>query len=130
MSEGISKIIPVIEEELSVEKRSVDVGGVRVTKHIHTHEEVIDELLRQERVTVERRPINQRVDRAPTVRREGNTVIIPILEEVLAVEKRLVLKEELHLTMQQTEVRQPQTVGLRREEATVKRLHSLKRKEQ
>ena len=31
------------------------------------------------------------------VRTEGDVLIIPVLEEVLVVEKRLVLKEELHV---------------------------------
>ena len=34
--------------------------------------------------------------------RDGATVIIPVLEEVIVVEKRLMLKEELRVTMQQT----------------------------
>jgi stress response protein YsnF len=73
--------------------------------------------------------MNQRVETAPQVRREGNTLIIPLLEEVLVVEKRLILKEELHLTVEQTEGHKPQTVRLRREEATVEHLHSPERKE-
>jgi hypothetical protein len=52
------------------------------------------------------------------------------VEEVLVVEKQLFLKEEIHITMQQTEVRQPQKVKLRREEAIVERLETLNRKEQ
>jgi stress response protein YsnF len=73
--------------------------------------------------------MNQKVEIAPQVRREGNTLIIPLLEEVLVVEKRLILKEELHLTLVQTEERKPQTVRLRREEATVEHLDSPERKE-
>jgi stress response protein YsnF len=50
------KVIPLIEEEVVVEKRSVDVGGVRITKHVREQEKIIDELLRKERISVERRP--------------------------------------------------------------------------
>ena len=130
MNKNTSKVIPVIEEELLIEKRVVESGGVKVSKQVHEHEEVIDEPLRQEQVTVERHPVNQRVETAPSIRREGTTLIIPIVEEVLVIEKQLVLKEEIHITMQQTEVRQPQTVKLRREEAIVERLEPLNRKEQ
>jgi uncharacterized protein (TIGR02271 family) len=129
MSKETSTIIPIIEEELLVEKRVVESGGVKVSKHVHEHEEVIDEPLRQEQVTVERHPVNQRVETAPSIRREGTTLIIPIVEEVL-LEKKLFLKEEIHITIKQTEVRQPQTVKLRREEAIVERLEPLNRKEQ
>ena len=130
MNKDASKVIPIIEEELLVEKRVVESGGVTVSKHVHEHEEVIDEPLRQEQVTVEHHPVNQRVETAPSIRREGTILIIPIVEEVLVIEKQLVLKEEIHITMQQTEVRQPQTVKLRREEAIVERLEPLNRKEQ
>lgn len=34
---------------------------------------------------------------APEIRTEGDVTIVPVLEEVLVVEKRLVLKEELHI---------------------------------
>jgi uncharacterized protein (TIGR02271 family) len=130
MSKDASKVIPIIEEELLVEKRLIESGGVTVSKHVHEHEEVIDEPLRQEQVTVERHPINQRVETAPSIRREGTTLIIPIVEEILVVEKQLFLKEELHIILQQTEVRQSQRVKMRREEAIVNSSEPLKRKEQ
>jgi uncharacterized protein (TIGR02271 family) len=130
MSEDESKVIPIIEEEVLVEKRVVESGGVRVSKRIHEREEVVDEPLRQERVMVERRSINQRVEKAPTIRREGTTLIIPVVEEIMVVEKQLFLKEEIHITTQQTEVRQPQKVILRREEAIVNDLEPPERKEQ
>jgi len=57
----------------------------------------------------------------PPVRHEGNTMIIPLLEEVLVVEKRLMLREELRVTRTQTEFHAPQQVTLRREEITVDR---------
>jgi uncharacterized protein (TIGR02271 family) len=96
---------------------------------VHEREEIIDEPLRQERVAIERVPINRAVDHAPTVRREGDTLVIPILEEVLVVEKRLMLKEELRVTLQQTDRRQPQSVTLRREEAVIERIDATDRKE-
>ena len=130
MAEPEFTVIPLVEESLAVHKRLVDQGGVRIHKHVHEREEVIDEPLRQERVTVERVALNQPIDHAPTIRREGNTIIIPILEEVLVVEKRLVLKEELRVTMQQSSQRHPQTVVVRREEAQVDRLAATERKEQ
>jgi uncharacterized protein (TIGR02271 family) len=130
MNKDTSKIIPLIEEEVLVEKRVVESGGVKVSKQVHEHEEVIDEPLRQEQVMVERHPIHQRVEVAPSIRRQETTLIIPIVEEILVVEKKLFLKEEIHITIKQTEVRQPQTVKLRREEAIVERLEPLNRKEQ
>jgi len=122
MAEPEFTVIPVIEESAVVTKRVVDRGGVRITKLVHEREETIDEPLWQERVTVERVQVNQPVAHAPTVRRDGDTLIIPILEEVVVVEKRLVLKEELRVTMQRVSRRQPQSVTLRREEVVVERI--------
>jgi uncharacterized protein (TIGR02271 family) len=130
MNKDTSKIIPIIEEEVLVEKRVGESGGVKVSKQVHEHEEVVDEPLWQEQVMVERHPSNQRVATAPSIRRQGTTLIIPIVEEILVVEKKLFLKEEIHITIKQTKVRQPQTVKLRREEAIVERLEPLNKKEQ
>ena len=115
-------VIPVAEERINVQKRQVEGDTVRVSKQVHEREEVVDEPLRGEEVTVERVKLNRIVEEAEGVRTEGDTTIIPLYEEVLVIEKRLVLTEELRVTKRQTERREPQTVTLRREEATVERL--------
>ena len=48
----------------------------------------------------------------------------PEIEEVLVVEKRLVLKEEVRVTRKRRQVRNPQRVTLRREEVVVERSRS------
>ena len=47
---------------------------------------------------------------------------MPVLEEILVVEKRLMLKEELHITKEEVETYKPQRVLLRSEEAVVERV--------
>ena len=42
-------------------------------------------------------PIDRQVDVAPKIRIEGDLTIVPVLEEILVVEKRLILKEEVHI---------------------------------
>ena len=37
----------------------------------------------------------------PNIRHEGDTMIIPVVEEVLVTEKRLVLREEVRVTRRQ-----------------------------
>jgi uncharacterized protein (TIGR02271 family) len=91
-------VVPVIAEKLEVQKRRVESGSVRIRKVIREHEEVVDEPLIREEVQVKRVPVNQVVDGPVPVRHVGNTMIISLLEEVLVVEKRLMLKEELHIT--------------------------------
>jgi uncharacterized protein (TIGR02271 family) len=114
-------VVPVVEEELRVGKRVVETGRVRVTKTVHEHEEVVDEPLMREEYDVERVPIDEFVDGPVGPRREGETLIVPVLEEVLVVEKRLVVREELRITRKRTEERKPQRVKLLSEEVSVER---------
>jgi len=115
-------VIPVSVEELDVLKRTVETGRVRITKRVQEREEVVDEPLLREEVEVERVPVNRFVEGPVTVRQEGDTTIVPLVEEVLVLEKRVMLKEELRITRRRVEEHHPQQVTLRTEEATVERL--------
>jgi uncharacterized protein (TIGR02271 family) len=115
-------VIPVAAESIQVQKRTVETGRVRIQKLVHEQEELVDEPLHDEEVQVERVQVNRVVDAAPAPRQDGDTMIIPVLKEVLVVEKRLLLKEEIHVTRRHVERREPQRFLLRREEVTVERL--------
>ena len=95
---------------------------MRVHKHVVTEEKTVDASVSAEEIVVERLPVNQLVEGdAPQVREENGTVIIPVLEEVLVVEKRLLLREEVHLSKRMTRSNAPQTVLLRREVVDIER---------
>jgi uncharacterized protein (TIGR02271 family) len=113
--------IALAAETLTVDKRQVTRGRVVVRKRVVTHDAVVDEPLAQEQLEVTRVPVNKLVKAADPPRTEGDTTVIPLYEEVLVVEKRLVLTEELHVSKRRSERREPQTVALRREEAVVER---------
>lgn len=115
-------VMPILEDTLEVHKRRVVTGGVRVRKVVLEHEETADLPLMEESVHVARVDVNQYVTEVTAPRTEGDTLIIPVFEEVMVIEKRLLLKEEWHITRTQTETHHPQTVVLRREEATVERI--------
>jgi len=116
-------VVPVLREEIDVEKRTVDTGRIRITKRVHEHEQVIDEPLLQQQVAIEHVPINTVWEGPPPAPRyEGETLIIPILEEEIIVEKRLMLKEEVHVRRVRKTVHSPQTVVLRDEEVSVERI--------
>src|SRR5215207_1962365 len=119
---GESVVVPVVAEGVEVERRWVETGKVRVSKRVNERVEVVDEPLLLEEVHVERVPVDRVVDGPVPVRYEGDTMIVPLFEEVLFVEKRLVLKEELRITKRRREERRPQEVTLRSEEAKVERL--------
>jgi len=117
-----STVIPVIEEQLQVGKRVVETGSVRVSKTVHEEEVNVETPVVVEKLDIERIPINQYVESAPpAVRYEGDVMIVPILEEVVVVQKRLRLVEELRITKRQEHTQVSQPVILRREEVTVER---------
>jgi uncharacterized protein (TIGR02271 family) len=120
--EAETLVLPVVEEELHVGKRKVATGVVRVRKIVGEREELVDEVLVREVVDVARVPINTVVEGPIEPRNQGDTLIIPLLEEVLVVEKRLLLREELHITLRREARHEPQHVTLRREEVEVERL--------
>ncbi len=115
-------VIPLLMEDVSVSKRRVVTGRVRVSTVTHEREKLVDELLTQESVDIERRSIGRPVETAPDIREEGDTIVIPIVEEVLVVERRLVLKEEVRVRRARQTVRHQQVVKLREQEALVTRL--------
>lgn len=113
--------VPVIAEQLDVTKRQVTRGTVHVRKRVRERDEVVDEPGFEEYVDVERVPINKPVDGPVEKRQDGDTLVIPILEEVLVVQKRLVLREEVRITKRRREVHHQQSVSVRRDEVTVSR---------
>jgi len=115
-------IIPLVAEALQVGKEEVITSVVRVHKFINEREEVVTQPLNREDISVERVAINRLIDTAPDVRQEGDTMIVSLVEEVLVVEKRLMLREELRITKRQTTEEHSETVVLRSEDATVERL--------
>ncbi|MET0650109.1 MAG: YsnF/AvaK domain-containing protein [Pyrinomonadaceae bacterium] len=86
--------IPVIEEELRVGKREVEGGGVRVRTRVVERpvEEAVS--LREERVNVERRPVNRPVSEADlNAFREGSFELRERSEEVVLDKTARVVEE-------------------------------------
>jgi uncharacterized protein (TIGR02271 family) len=116
-------VIPVIHEELEVGKRKVETGaGVRIEKTAREEEQTVDLPLIHEQVDVQRVPVNRPVDGPVPVRHVGDTIVVPVIEEVLVVQKQMRLVEELHIRRTRVETREPQTFVLRKEEVNVRRL--------
>lgn len=116
------EVLPLVEEELRIDKRSVTTGKVRVRSVVDTVEEVARADLTGERVEVTRVPIDREVEAPPPTRTEGDVTIVPVMEEILVVEKRLVLKEELHIRRHVTHENVEVPVTLRKQRAVIERL--------
>ena len=117
--------LSLLEETASVSTRDVVTGWVRVSTHIETVNEIARAVLHSEDVEVIRVPFNQMITgAAPQPRTEGDLTIIPIVEEVLVVETRLVLKEEVHIRKTRAVESVQVPVTLRRQHAVVDRSNS------
>ena len=114
-------IIPVVEEQVRVEKKEQESGRVVVQISPKTRTETVDVSLNEEQIEVERVRVDRLVDGPVPVRQEGDVTIVPVLEEVLVVEKRLRVKEEIRLIRKKARRRETQRVLLRSEEAQINR---------
>ena len=113
--------IPRLEEQLQVSTRTVETGRVTLTKTVQETPETVTIPLQQEGYIIERIVVNQYVEQPPAPRQEGETTIYPVLKEVLVVQKRLLLVEEIRVSRQQTQTQETQTIPLRRETITIER---------
>jgi uncharacterized protein (TIGR02271 family) len=113
--------VPVLEETLRVEKTARESDRLWIKTSVAERTEYVDlELLTGEAV-IERVQVNRIVDTAPAIREEGDIIIVPLLEEIIVVEKKLVLREEIHIRRHETvkHVREP--IRLRSEQVSLER---------
>ena len=114
-------IMPLHAEEISVTRRQVAGATVRATTVTRQQERLVDETLTHERVEIERVPIGRAVDQIPPVREEGDITIMPVVEEIVVVERRLVLKEEVRIRRVRVTENHRETVMVREQDAVITR---------
>jgi uncharacterized protein (TIGR02271 family) len=124
--EGEHQRIPVIRETVEVGKRTVETGRVRIVRRPVEESRSVDMPWVRERVAIERVPVERIVDpdHPPEVREEGDVLVIPVLEEEIVLEKRLVLREELRVSRIREEAQVVEDVVLRRDEISIERLQN------
>jgi len=112
---GDRLVVAVHEEVLTPTFEPVQIGQVRIHKRV---EEVVStghvERYRDD-VSIERIAIGRPIDAVPAPRNEGDTLVIPVIEEILVTEKRLVLKEEIRVTRRRVTEQVPVEGTVRRE---------------
>jgi len=114
-------VLPLYAEEISVSKRVEATNRIQVSTVTHAHEELVEALLAREEAQVERVAVGRPVDAVPPVREEGDTIVIPVVEEILLAERRLMLKEEVRIRRVRQTIRSQERVILRKQEAVVTR---------
>lgn len=117
-------VVPLIAEEIVIGRKTVETGGVRVHKIVREDVRTIDEPIICEHLDIERVAVNQFVETAPAIRYEGDVMIVPVLEEVVVTQKRLMLREEIRLVKRREEISNPQEITLRREEINLEKIES------
>ena len=95
---------------------------VRVRTVTREHETFVDETLNHERVQIDRIPIGRQVEAIPPVRQEGDTTILSVVEETIVIERRLILKEEVHIRRLHVSERHQEAVVLRKQETVITRI--------
>ena len=113
--------IPLAEERVSVTKREVETGRLRVQVSVEERQDAVPVELFHDEVEVECVPVNKAVSHLPSVRLEGTTTIIPVVEEVMVMEKRLVLVEEIHVRRKSVAETRQVPVTLRSEQVRINR---------
>jgi uncharacterized protein (TIGR02271 family) len=114
--------LPLLEEHATIDKRTVTTGKVRVVTHTENVEETVHAVLKGEEAEIVTVELDQTVNGpAPLIRTEDGVTIIPVLEEVLVVEKRLVLKREIRIRKRSTSEAVEFPVSLLKQRAKVER---------
>ena len=117
-----SPAVPLYSEELSVSRQQITGDTVQVSVVTHEGEGVVDEMLNRERVEIDRMPIGLPIDAIPPVRREGDTTILPVVEEIIVVKRRLILREEVRIKRRHVSERHQEALVLRKQEAVITRM--------
>lgn len=118
-----TETIPLREEVLDVGKRVVQGATVRIRTQVESEDRTVAEELATTGVDIVRVPVGRVVEEVPGMRREGDALILPILEEELVVTRRLVLKEEVRITPRVDRRIEEITAVVRSERAVVTRHH-------
>jgi stress response protein YsnF len=116
------QVIPIVEEQIAVSKREIETGTVRVALTTDAERLIARETLHGRRVEVDRVSVNRELpegEAAPEIRQEEDTLIIPLVEEVAVVTRRLVIRDELRLRFIPTEEPFAKELMVRRQRATV-----------
>lgn len=96
--------VQLAEEELEAHVTERQLGRLRISKRVNEEPQVADIELHHDDVQVDRTAVNEFVTEPKGPWYDGDTLVIPVYEEQLVTEVRLILKEEIRVrNTQQTE---------------------------
>lgn len=112
---------------LLLHAESLDIKKHRISEQVVIKRETcardveIAETLQVEQIVVEHVYVGRFVEEIPPTREEGDTTIVPIVEEVAVVVKRLFLRNEVHIHKVRSSSIHNETITLREQHAVVTR---------
>ena len=118
---GTEDKIPVVEERLEIQRRRRETGTVRVRIVPRDERHRVDEEVFHDEVDVTRVPVERWVDAPERQRCEDGKIIVPVHRELIVVERRLQVFEEIHITPKRRQERKQEDIMLRSEEAVIER---------
>ena len=119
---SLTETINLHAETVEIQRLAKVKGEVKVSVETRTREHLVDETLTNFRAHVEHVVIDRFVDEMPGIRMEGETTVIPVVEEVLV--RRLLLKEEVRVSRVAVSHPHRETVVLRYQDVVVSRTPS------
>lgn len=120
-SASAAEVIPLAAERLTIGRRRVDTARVIVTTKTDHVPVVIDEVIERDDVRIERVPVDRFIDEPAVPRYEGDVLVVPVMEEVVVVTRRLRLIEEVRIDPHVVTRRHRETVPVRRQRLEVDR---------
>jgi len=113
--------VPVVEEQLEVEKRAGQIGEVGIQRRVVEEQQSVPVELRREEVHVEERDVDDRRISSQEADRlfEEGTIRVPVRGEEAVVSKEAVVTGEVVVNKEQTTERQQITDTVRRMEVEV-----------
>jgi hypothetical protein len=112
--------LPLVAERVTTGVRAVP-RRVRIRRNVVASPQEVDVPVLAERVEIQRIPRDVFVETAPPVRQEGDTLVVPITEEVPVVQTRLRLREEVRVRVIRERRVERTTVTVRRHELAIER---------
>jgi stress response protein YsnF len=117
-------ILRLHAEDVTISRRTVAGDSVRIGTVTRERDHHIDESLAHVRVEVERVLIGRPIAAVPPIREEGDTTILSVVEEIIVIERRLILKEEVHIRRVHVAERHQESVVVREQSVEISRVEA------
>jgi uncharacterized protein (TIGR02271 family) len=114
-------MVPVVEEQTVIQIRERQGQSVRIRKVDRGGEELLRIPVTTQRVDVQRIPINAPAEGPVAPWHDGETLVIPVMEQVPVVRLQWVVREEIRVRRLMHREERQQSIRLRREEVSIER---------